>query len=174
MEHEKGLTMRCVSLLLAVVFGVTVCPALAATAMTATEDRVIGALPVVPPRLNGKYALKIESTKRVSILYTCKVHAPRLAAARWIFFAASPPDLPSQTVSRTTMTPAGMAVADLSPLRRPLLRAETEARSETQRHDMAVEVRMDAELFARRLVATYGKGDSPIFAHRTEAPAKIG
>ncbi len=141
------------------------------SAITAAEDRVIAALPVVPPDLNGKYALKIEPAKHVSILYTCKVHAPRLAATNWIFFAVRPPDLPSQTVSRATMTPAGTAVADLSPLRRPLLRVETTARSEVQRHEAAVEVRMDAELFARRLVAeSHSKGTVP-FSRRANPQA---
>ena len=130
--------------------------AAAEAAVPADEERVIAALPLVPPDLNLKYSLKTESAKRVSILYTCKVHAPRLTATNWVFFAAIPPDLPSQKVSRVTMTPAGTVVADLSPLRRPLLRAEAAVRTEAQRHDMALEVRMDAELFARRLVPSAG------------------
>ena len=133
-------------------------------AVPANEDRVIAALPVVPPHLNGNYALKTEPAKRVAILYTCKVHLPRLAATDWVLFAAIPPDLPSQKVSRVTMTPAGTVTADLSPLRRSLLRAESGVRTEAQKHDMAVEVHMDAQLFARRLITVGGKGDSPIFA----------
>ena len=133
-------------------------------AVPANEDRVIAALPVVPPHLNGNYALKTEPAKRVAILYTCKVHLPRLAATDWVLFAAIPPELPSQKVSRVTMTPAGTVTADLSPLRRSLLRAESGVRTEAQKHDMAVEVHMDAQLFARRLITVGGKGDSPIFA----------
>lgn len=128
------------------------------------EERVIAALPMVPPDLNLMYALKTEAAKRVSILYTCKVHEPRFTATNWIFVAPIPPDLPSQKVSHVTMRPAGTAIADLSPLRRPLLRAEAPVRTEAQRHDAAVEVRMDAEIFARRLVTVGGKGDSPMFA----------
>jgi transglutaminase-like putative cysteine protease len=132
-----------------------------ATVITAEEDRVIAALPVVPPDLNRKYALKVEPSKNVTAVYTCKIHAPRLSATNWIFFAAVPPNLTGQRLSRATMPPAGTAVADLSPLRRPLLRAEVAARNDSQRRDAAVEARYEVELLRRRLVAA-GKERSAV------------
>ena len=135
----------------------------AGAAITANEERAIAALPVAPPRLNQQYALKVEPSKHVTAVYTCKIRAPRLAATNWIFFVPRPPDLTSQMVSRTTMLPEGTNVTDLSPLRRPLLRAEEAVQGDALRHDAAIEFRIEAELFSRRLVSL-GQGDSPIFA----------
>jgi hypothetical protein len=117
------------------------------------EDRAIAALPVVPPDLNRQYALEVDRAKRVTAIYTCNIHAPRLVATNWIFFATRPPDLTGQRILQATMTPAGTAVADLSPLCRPLLRAEVAVQNDSQRYGAAVEVRYEADLFARRLVA---------------------
>jgi transglutaminase-like putative cysteine protease len=121
-------------------------------AISAEEDCAIAELPVIPPGLNEQYALKVEPSKNVTAVYTCKIHSPRLTATNWIFFAAVPPNLTGQRISRATMTPAGTAVTDFSPLRRPLLRADVAVRNDAQRRDAAMEVRYEVELFARRLV----------------------
>ena len=100
-----------------------------------------------------------------------QVPCAKLAATRWIFFAARPPDLPSQTIMRATITPAGTVVADLSPLRRPLLMAEAAVRGPEHQHDAAVEVRIEAKLFARRLAPSGAA--RPAVANLTSAERRL-
>lgn len=122
-------------------------------ALTAEEERVVSALPVVPSRLNRAYALVTKPTRRIKAVYTFTVSAPKLRALSWVLLAPKPPDLPGQKIVRVSSTPAGVTISELSPLRQKVLRAKIHAKTEKQRTGVTLAVDIEASLFSRMLIS---------------------
>jgi hypothetical protein len=106
-------------------------------------------MPVVAPGLNAGLTIESGPSRVIDAIYTCTVEAPALAAAEWVVFAARPPDLPGQRVVSVASDPRSEVIADLGPLRQPLLRM----RNHGSASRLAFEVRVQAELSGRRLAA---------------------
>ncbi len=122
-------------------------------ALPAAEEQIISGLPTVPPDLNERYALVSAPSKKISSVYEYSVQAPKLTATTWVMFAARPPNLPGQEILSARCVPEGAVIEDLSPLKRPLLRAIVPVRSQELRRGITFAVRIEANLIARRLVS---------------------
>lgn len=134
--------------------GLTACVATVGNTaeIPANEATVIDSLPVVPPGLNNGYSLVTKPSKKVAATYSYRVHTPNLKAREWIFFAAVPPDLPSQSIRRAWTSPKGEVIQELSPLAREIFRVRLLAEEDTLHKSAAIEVTMRATLFSRKLV----------------------
>jgi len=121
-------------------------------ALTAEEERVVAALPVVPSRLNRAYALVTRPARRIKAVYTFTVSAPKARVVTWVLLAARPPDLPGQKIVRVSSSPACVTVEELSPLRQKILRAKVYAQTDEQRTGVSLAITMEASLSSRTLV----------------------
>lgn len=133
---------------------------LTAKNFTETQQQVLAALPSVPSGLNEEYALRTAPAKQVKAIYTVTVNAPQLAAKEWALYAAAPPDLPGQKIVHTTTSPESTIIEDLSPLARKLFLARAAASDESLKKQITLKVEIEAELFSRRLIASFGEGQN--------------
>ncbi len=99
------------------------------------------------------YALETAEAKRVRGTLTFKVDYDDAQVKEWVVFVARAPELPSQAKPSTKLEPAGIAVSDLSPLRRPLLMARVAGRTPQLASSLPLKLTYEATLFSRRLVA---------------------
>ena len=126
--------------------------------LSAEDERVVEALPVVPPGLNGHDALLIKPAANVTATYTYTVSAPDLTAKEWVMLVPRPPELPGQKISSVRTLPASRLVADLGPLKRPLLRVRVSADTAALAKGITLEARYQATLYSRQLIRR-GDGD---------------
>jgi len=117
----------------------------AATAALAVGAR---AQPAAPPR----YAVEAKDARRVTAVLTWSVSCPELKAKEWFVFAAAAPELPGQAKVKTTLSPAGAAVKDRSPLARGLVTARVPASTADLKTTLPVRVTYEATLRSRNLV----------------------
>jgi len=136
--------------------------------LSADDERIVAALPAVPPGLNGGYDLEVKPAARISAVYTYTVNAPDLTAKEWELFLPRPQDFPGQKILRAGITPENSVVADLSPLGRPLMRRRVTADTPLLAREITLEAKIQATLFSRRLVARSGGGgnQAPALADR--------
>ena len=125
--------------------------------LAAGDARIIAALPVVPPGLNGSDALETLPSVSVFAVHTHTVSAPDLIANEWVLFAARPPDLGGQNILDAATSPGSEPVYDQSPLRQPLMRARVLANSPRLKKQITFATRVEARLFSRRLIHRSGK-----------------
>ena len=132
------------------------CGATEPTSLTAAEDRDVAALPVVPPGLNKRDALEVKLSKTVSALNTYTVSAPNLNAGEWIVLTPQAPDLAGQKILLAATLPSSAAITDLSPLKRPMLRARIPVTNKILASELTFKATVRAKLFARRLIRNDG------------------
>jgi transglutaminase-like putative cysteine protease len=109
--------------------------------------------PAVPtPERNQNYVLEIKPSRSISTRYTYKVHSPNLKASEWTLFTPRPPVLSSQRILQFESTPRGEITADQSPLKQSILRVRNPVRTTDQLQSTAISVRIDADLYSRRLI----------------------
>lgn len=132
-----------------------------ATGLSAEDERIIAALPVVPPGLNQAHALEVKRSKVILATYTFKVQTPALTASEWVLIAARPVDLPSQKIGVVAGMPKGELTTDQGPLQQPLLRARIPVKDAQAASDMTWVVKTRAELYSRRLVARQSLASPP-------------
>ncbi len=128
----------------------------AAAGLAPEDERVIAALPVVPPGLNAGHALEIRAVQTVATLHRYSVFAPDLKAEEWTLFTPRPPMHAGQRILSAATTPPAEAVRDLSPLAQPLLRSRVLVKTPEQQRGMTIDTRIEAELSSRRLVQRVG------------------
>jgi transglutaminase-like putative cysteine protease len=135
----------------------------------------LGVLLTVLPsgQSSPSYVLEKSEVKRIKAVCTYHVDCPNFVARGWVVFAAETPALPGQTDVRTTLEPQGQATADLSPLRRPILRAEVPATSAARMHSLDMIVTQEATLHGRRLRALARGEKPPIVPPLSEAQRKL-
>lgn len=104
------------------------------------------------PEQNRNYTLEIKPSRSVSTFYTYKVHSPKLSASEWTLFTPRPPVLSGQRILQFESTPRGEITADQSPLKQSILRIRTPVRTTDQLKSTAMSVRIDADLYSRRLI----------------------
>ena len=129
--------------------------------LSAADERIVAALPVVPPGLNGRYFLEIKPAARTSAVYTYAVSAPDLTAKEWVLFLPRPQDLPGQRILRAGITPENAIIADLSPLRQPLMRRRVTADTPKLAKEITLEAKFQATLSSRRLIPRVGGASHP-------------
>lgn len=105
----------------------------------------------------ARFMIDEKDTQRVTAELTYDISCPKLKAASWIVFAAAAPELPGQTRTKTTVSPRGEPVADLSPQARPLLIARVPADTPARKTGLSVKVTYEASLRSRTLVPLAGK-----------------
>jgi hypothetical protein len=115
------------------------------------------ALPAVaadePPT---KYMIEEKDTQRIVAELTYDVACPKLAVAKWIVFVPVAPELPGQTRLKTTLSPKGAPVADLSKEARPLLVARVPADTPARRTALPIKATYEASLRSRTLKPVAG------------------
>jgi transglutaminase-like putative cysteine protease len=97
------------------------------------------------------YVLETADADRVRGTLTVTVRCPRMEATEWVTFAATAPELPGQSDVSTSVTPAGGAVTEKSPLARPVIRVRVPARTKEQKTKLKLTVTYQATLHSRRL-----------------------
>ena len=119
---------------------------------------LIGAALPHPARAQGEaagtgpsYVLVAKSAKRIKAGLTVEVKAPNLQADEWSVYVAQIPELPGQVEVRTTLSPRGKPVRELSDEGRPLLVARVPAAGRQWRQDVTVLAEYEATLVERRL-----------------------
>lgn len=107
-----------------------------------------------PPQAeaNRKHALEIKPAKSISAVYTFKVYSPNLTANQWSIFTPRPPVLSGQRILQFESNPEGDITIDQSPLKQPILRVRQFVRTTDQQKSAALSVRIDANLYSRRLI----------------------
>lgn len=105
---------------------------------------------------NPGYTLEIKPSRSISTFYTYKVHSPKLAASEWTLFTPRPPVLSGQRILQFESTPRGEITVDQSPLRQSILRIRNTVRTTDQLNSTAISVRIDADLYSRRLIHRKG------------------
>ena len=97
------------------------------------------------------WRVEIRPSANVEANLDWSVRAPHLRACEWLVYTACPPELPSQHVGSTTVTPAGHRIRELSPLARTVwsIRAPATAATAT---GFAMRATHALTLFERHLV----------------------
>lgn len=117
---------------------------------------------------NHGYALEVKPSKSISALYTYKVHSPKLNASEWTLFTPRPPVLSGQRILQFESTPPGEITADQSPLKQSILRIRNTVRTTDQLKSTAITVRIDADLYSRRLIHRQGNQTPQAIARLAE------
>jgi hypothetical protein len=107
------------------------------------------------------YELEIKPSRSISTHYTYHVYSPHLKASEWTLFTPRPPVLSSQRILMFESTPRGEICADQSPLRQSILRIRNPVRTTDQLKSTAITVRIDADLYSRRLVSRKERNAAP-------------
>jgi hypothetical protein len=143
------------------------------TTLSAEDERLIAALPVVPPGLNQAHALEIKRSKTILATYTFTVRTPDLTAEEWILVLPQPVDLPSQNILIAAGKPKCEMIADRSLLQQPLLRARVPVGADQPADAAELVVKIRAELFSRRLVSRHALAGPVKPARLTERDRKL-
>lgn len=125
------------------------------TGLSAADERLIAALPVVPPGLNQAYGLEVKRSKAILATSTLTAQTPNLTTNEWVLCVAKPVDQPSQTIGVAAGQPTCETLADQSPLRQPLLRVRVPVTDAQAAHETTLVIKTRAELFSRHLVSRH-------------------
>lgn len=108
--------------------------------------------PTLNPAPSRNYSLEIKPSRSITAFYTYQVYSPELSASEWTLFTPRPPVLSSQRILRFESTPRGEITVDQSPLKQSILRIRSAVRTTDQLKATALSVRIDADLYSRRLI----------------------
>jgi transglutaminase-like putative cysteine protease len=145
----------------------------AVAGLSAEDERIIAALPVIPAGLNQAHGLEVKRSKAILASYTFKVQTPDLTATEWLVIFPQPVTLPSQKILAAAGRPKCETTADLSPLRQPLLQARIPVENPRDADQVTLTVKVRAELFSRRLTSRHGLGPVPNPARLAEPERKL-
>jgi hypothetical protein len=128
----------------------------------ATQLVALAALLALPD--SGKaeppeYVLTAKPARRLEAVQTFDVTYPKFTASEWIVLAAAAPELPSQQMVSTRLSPEGKAGSDSSELKRPIVWAKAAA-GDKQQSRFQYAVTYQATLLQRRLTPL-PKGKEP-------------
>ncbi|MFO0847970.1 MAG: transglutaminase domain-containing protein [Gemmataceae bacterium] len=115
---------------------------------------ILPALPAADPP--PRFVIEERDTQRVVAELTYDVACPKLTVAKWLVFVPVAPELPGQTKLKTTLSPKGEPVADLSKQARPLLVARVPADTPARKTALPIKVTYEASLRSRTLKPLVG------------------
>lgn len=106
------------------------------------------------------YVIETKPTKAIEAVMTLEITTPKLKAKEWVLFTPRLLELPGQTDVKSKMNFASEKVLDLSPLKRPLLRARVKVTNKDIESKITVVTTYEAQLHSRKLVPLK-PGDTP-------------
>lgn len=106
-----------------------------------------------PPR----FMIEEKDTQRVVAELTYDVACPKLTVTKWLVFVPVAPELPGQTKLKTTLSPKGEPITDLSKQARPLLVARVPADTPARRTALPIRATYEASLRSRTLKPLVGR-----------------
>src|SRR5262249_9310166 len=115
------------------------------------------------------YMLEVRPTKKVEAVLTLEVNAPNLKAAEWSVVLPRLPELPGQAKVKSRLNFPFDEVEDLSPAKRPLLRARIKVKDKDLESKLTIMATYEMELFSRKLVPVASGKKPPKVATLTEA-----
>ena len=108
--------------------------------------------PGVSPAVAAKYALEVTGSRHVVGEWRTKVYTSKFPADEWMLFFPAAQILSRQTGVKTTMTPPGQMLKEISRSQRPYLALRVGPTDGSTPQEIDVAVRYEATLLARRLV----------------------
>jgi transglutaminase-like putative cysteine protease len=100
-----------------------------------------------------KYAMEITGAKHVVGVWRTRVYTTDFPATEWMISFPVATNLPRQSGAKTTMTPEGKELKDLTLASRPYLFLHVGPVDGVTPQSLSLEVRYEATLYARRLVS---------------------
>jgi transglutaminase-like putative cysteine protease len=115
------------------------------------------------------YMIEVRPAKKIEAVLSLDVNTPNLKASEWVLVVPRLPELPGQTKVKSTMNYPADEVEDLSPEKRPLLRARVKVKDKDLESKISIVATYEAELFSRKLVPVPAGAKPPKVAPLTEA-----
>ncbi|GIW81888.1 MAG: transglutaminase [Gemmatales bacterium] len=100
----------------------------------------------------AQYRIESRPVQRIEAILRYAVHGPKLKAKEWVFVMPVPGKSAAQTDIQSISKPTSEIIADLSPLKRPLMRFRIPATNPEKQQKAAIEIAYRATLHSRRLV----------------------
>jgi transglutaminase-like putative cysteine protease len=99
-----------------------------------------------------KYALQVTGAKHVAGTWRVEVYTKDFPATEWMFFFPVAPELDRQKAVKTTAQPEGVLTKEVGRGQRPMLALSVKGKDGQTPQTVALAVRYEATLLARRLV----------------------
>jgi transglutaminase-like putative cysteine protease len=119
-----------------------------------------------------KYFIKTEPSKKVSATATYKINYPNLEATEWVIYAPVAPNIPSQSITKSSMSPTGKQVDEFSANPRKFFVSRFPVRDKAAKTEMTIQLTYEGTLFSRQLTPVTGEMNLPKVKELTAAERK--
>lgn len=119
-----------------------------------------------------RYFLKTEVSKKVSATATYKIDYPNLEATEWVIYAPVAPNIPSQSISKSSMSPSGRLVDEFSVNPRKFFVSRFPVRDNKSKTGLTIQITYEGILFSRQLTPVSGETNPPKVIELTAAERK--